>query len=264
MKVAFTFSGALRDLETTYPHFKLLIDKYDADVFISTWDLENIEKGDTVENFKSKYNPLICEVENWEAWKEQYWNTISLNFRVPSTPNHRLNPKEESKAASPVRFAQWYKIQKANYLTKLVDKEYDIVVKLRTDIILKDDFFIFNTNSLNFPQGFVYINGWKDCKGPHDYIFYGPPHLMDYTTNLFYFISKYHSEGHYIHPPENLLGHHLAQRDIPLRFYNFKVELRGKIATHPLQNQPFNYYIAYSSKMWDDKSPNPNIKFYKK
>jgi len=263
MKIAFCFSGEIRDIEKSYPFFKTLINKFSPDIFLSTWDTENPQVGDTIHNFKEKYNPLICEVENWKAWKSQYSSTIIPYYQTPKDPVLRLNPKEEKQAESIVRFAQWYKIQRANYLTKMVNNNYDIVVKLRTDLILKDDFFLFKNDSLNFSVGKMILPAWGNIEGPHDYVFYGKPQYMDYATNLFYFISHYHREGQCIHPPENLLRHHLSQQDISLRFYNFQVMLRGNNAIQTYPDQPFNFYTSHSSRNWKQPIPNSKLSFYK-
>ena len=144
MNIAFTFSGLSKNINKTYPIFKRVIDEYNADVFFSTWDIEDLENGDTIQNFKDKYNPLLCEVENWKAWEKSFWPTISPNYTIPL----HLNPEEYNKASRSSTFGQWYKIQKSNHLTKLVDKEYDIVVKLRTDIELSSDFELILNNYL--------------------------------------------------------------------------------------------------------------------
>ena len=257
MKIAFTFSGLIKDIEKTYPIFKHIIEKYDVDVFLSTWDIEDVENGDTIQNFKDKYNPLICEIENFKAWEDSFWPTISSNYTTPKY----LSPKEYNKASRSIMFGLWYKIQKANYLTKLVEKDYDIVVKLRTDIELSDNFELKLNNYINFPHGIMNIPDWDNCYGPHDFIFYGPPKLMDYTTNLFYFISKYHSEGNYIYPPESLLRHHISQRDLEIRFYSDVVKLRtgGNKGRFDL-SQPEK---IISSKDWKHTETHPNVKFYK-
>lgn len=258
MNIAFTFSGLIRDIEKTYPIYKRIIDEYNADVFFSTWDIENVENGDTVSNFRSKYNPLIFELENFKTWEKNYWPLIEPHYIIP----RHLTPYEYQKASRSSMFAMWYKIQKANHLTKLVDKEYDIVVKLRTDIELSENFRLEKNEYLNFPHGIISIPEWDNCFGPHDFIFYGSPKLMDYTTNLFYFISKYHAEGHYIYPPENLLRHHISQKDINIRYYSDSVLLgenggnRGRFDL----SQPDK---IVNSQNWRNKQPNPELKYYK-
>ena len=257
MKVAFTFSGLIRDINKTYPIFKRIIEEYNADVFFSTWDVEDPEKGDTIQNFKDKYNPILFEIESWDHWKKSYTSTINSNYIVP----RYLNKIEFDKASNLSMFGMWYKIQKANHLTKLVDKDYDIVVKLRTDIELSDNFELKLNNYLNFPHGIVKIPYWDNCYGPHDFIFYGPPKLMDYTTNLFYFISKYHAEGNYIYPPESLLRHHISQKDLEVRFYSDIVKLRngGNKGRFDL-SQPEKIIL---SKDWKHTKTHPDVKFYK-
>lgn len=256
MKVAFTFSGLIKDIDKTYHIFKRIIEEYNADVFFSTWDIENPENGDTIQNFQEKYNPVILEVENYNAWKANYWSLIEPHYKVP----HFLRPVEYNKANNPSMFGMWYKIQKANYLTKLVEKDYDIVVKSRTDIELTNNFKLEQNEYLNFPKGGSRIPDWDNCYGPHDFIFYGSPKVMDYTTNLFYFINKYHTEGNYIYPPENLLRHHISKKDITLRFYSDPVFLRDG-GTSERFNPPSPDHII-SSNEWANQPPNPNISYY--
>jgi hypothetical protein len=256
MKVAFTFSGLIKDINKTYPSYQPLIEKYQPDIFFSTWDIENSENGDTIQNFKDKYNPVKIEVDNWEAWKATYWSLIEPNYIVPP-----LNPYEWNKAKSPGIFSMWYKIQKANHLTKLVNKEYDIVVKLRTDLELSSNFELILNDYLNIPHGSCAISDWEGCWGPHDFMYYGKPKYMDYTTGLFYFISKYHQEGNYMYPPENLLRHHLSQKNIPIRFYPDTLKLRDGYCI-PLYNLQRPEEIT-STQGWARNS-NPKLSYYKK
>ena len=51
MKIALCFSGFIRDLEETKSFWKELIQKYDIDIYASFWDNENVELGDTLNNF---------------------------------------------------------------------------------------------------------------------------------------------------------------------------------------------------------------------
>ena len=258
MNIAFTFSGLIKDINKTYPIFKRVIDEYNADVFFSTWDIEDLENEDTILNFKGKYNPLVLEVESWDIWKNNYWSLIEPHYKVPQV----LRSAEYNKANNPSTFGMWYKIQRSNQLTKLVDKKYDIVVKLRTDIGLSPNFTLIQNNYLNIPHGACQIPDWGNCWGPHDFMYFGNPEFMDYTTGLFYFISKYHQEGNYLYPPENLLRHHLSQKDIPIRFYPDSIKLRGGdcIPLHNLE-KPVQFT---SSINWSNQPPNPNLSYYKK
>ena len=56
MRIALCFSGNIRDLEETKSFWLNLIEKYKIDVYASFWDTENIELGDTADNFARIYN----------------------------------------------------------------------------------------------------------------------------------------------------------------------------------------------------------------
>ena len=57
MKVALLLSGQMRNADEVFPKFKTnLLDRYDIDVFISTWDSPNVY--DSVKLF----NPIAIDI----------------------------------------------------------------------------------------------------------------------------------------------------------------------------------------------------------
>lgn len=218
MKVAFVFSGLIRDLDTTSEVLIRKINELGADVFASFWDIE--KDNDTVSNFVKLFKPKRIEVESWLDFEKstlkyhqdeiKFVDDLHLNFYdlITSARAH----------------AMWYRIWRGNLLTKCND--YDVVVRLRTDLILSDKFNVEINDYLNFPHGGCQITHWKGCYGPHDLIFYGKPELMDYATMVYQYIPKYISQDQYYFPSENLLRHHLSLKDINIRFYGDSVWLR--------------------------------------
>jgi len=62
MKIALCFSGNIRDLNETKEFWTALIEKYKIDVYASFWDIENVNIGDTVDNFARIYNAKKIEI----------------------------------------------------------------------------------------------------------------------------------------------------------------------------------------------------------
>lgn len=218
MKIAFVFCGLIRDLDKTSEIFIRKINELGADVFASFWDIEN--ENDTVGNFVKLFKPKRIEVESWTAYQE---STLKYHQDEMIFPED-LHSNFYELVTSARAHAMWYRIWRGNLLTKCDD--YDIVVRLRTDLELSDKFNVEINNYLNFPHGGCQITHWHGCYGPHDLIFYGKPELMDYACMLYQYIPKYISQDQYYFPSENLLRHHLSLKDITIRFYGDSVKLR--------------------------------------
>jgi len=218
MKIAFVFSGLIRDLDKTSEIFIRKINELGADVFASFWDVEN--ENDTVSNFVKLYKPKRIEVESWSSYSE---STLKYHQDEMIFPGD-LHLNFYDLVTSARAHAMWYRIWRGNLLTKC-DK-YDVVVRLRTDLELSDKFNVEINDYLNFPHGGCQIKHWHGCYGPHDLIFYGKPELMDYACMLYQYIPKYIAQDQYYFPSENLLRHHLSLKDMTIRFYGDSVILR--------------------------------------
>jgi hypothetical protein len=117
----------------------------------------------------------------------------------------------------------WYKVWRANLLSKNLDIQYDIVIRGRTDTIIKDELPILINDYLNIPSGKVRTNGWKNSEGISDLFAYGKPKLMDYYSSIYLNLLEYVNQGHYMIPPENLLRVHMSRVDVQLRFFTNKL-----------------------------------------
>jgi len=69
MEIAFVFSGEIRFLKDNKDYLLDLKNKYNADVFASFWEPDNIEDS---ELFVKTFNPIRYELEN----KNIFYNTI--------------------------------------------------------------------------------------------------------------------------------------------------------------------------------------------
>ena len=257
MKVAFVFSGIIKELNKTTEVFQRKIEEFNADVYASFWDIENPEEEDTIENFKNNFNPKQLEIESWDAWEKSTWDIIKTEIQTPVDLFH-TGQEATSKGN---HFAMWYKIWRANILTKLNPEQYDVVVRLRTDLILSDWFTPKINEFLNIPHGTVWIHNWLNCYGPHDFIAYARPDIMDKYSSIYTYITRYLKEGVYMYTPENVLRHHLGQFDIQVRYYGDRILLRdgGNIGRdNPTEGDIYIPSIAYNKQEQD-----PNKTFYK-
>jgi len=133
-------------------------------------------------------------------------------------------------------FFMTYKMWKSNSLTKTVGKEYDIVVRMRTDISLDSNFKFELNNYFNVPKMIVYINSIPNNWGFSDTFSYSKPEIMDYYSSAMFHIISYIKEGCFIWTVENILRYHLNQKNIIVRqFVNhgFLHNNEGKITINP-------------------------------
>jgi hypothetical protein len=214
LKIALCFSGHVRDLERTKQYWTNLINEYDIDVYASLWDIENVELGDTIQNFHKIYNVKKVEVESYSSFEKSTLSILRLGITPPS---HLLSHLKES-CQNFGTMSMWYKIWRANLLTKEYDIDYDIVIRARTDTYLDDKLDITNNNMLNLPYGRVKTVTWHDSDGISDLFAYGPSKIMDYYSTCYFFMMEHMSKGHYMVPHEHFLHTHMNKVSIPIRF----------------------------------------------
>ena len=215
-KIAICFSGEIRDLDRTKDYWTSLIKKYDMDVYASFWDVENPKIGDTIDNFHKIYDVKKVEVENYKIFNESTLKILTHNIQPPSS----LLPHLRDSCNNFGTMAMWYKVWKANILTKTFGIDYDIVVRVRTDIKFDDKLDIVKNNMLNVPFGRVKTQNWENSDGIADLFAYGSPKVMDYYSACMFYMMEHINNGHYMVPHEHFLHTHLNKVSIPLRFMN--------------------------------------------
>ena len=215
-KIAICFSGEIRDLDRTKDYWTSLIKKYDMDVYASFWDVENPKIGDTIDNFHKIYDVKKVEVENYKIFNESTLKILTHNIQPPSS----LLPHLRDSCNNFGTMAMWYKVWKANILTKTFGIDYDIVVRVRTDIKFDDKLDIVKNNMLNVPFGRVKTQNWENSDGIADLFAYGSPKVMDYYSTCMFYMMEHINNGHYMVPHEHFLHTHLNKVSIPLRFMN--------------------------------------------
>jgi hypothetical protein len=213
-KIAICFSGHLRDLERTKDYWTEMIKKYDMDVYASFWDIENEEIGDTIKNFHTIYDVKKVEVDSYSNFQK---STLSL-VQPTLNPPTELAPQLQEATKRFGQLPMWYKIWKANMMTKDLDIDYDIVVRARTDSFFIGEIPIEVTNMLNVPIGRNHIKSWPNSEGINDIFAYGSPKMMDYYSSTFIHMMEYLNRGYYPFPPEHFLRVHMSRVDTIVRF----------------------------------------------
>ena len=223
-KIAICFSGQIRDIEHTKKFWLNLISKYDMDVYASFWDDENPKIGDTIDNFKRIYNVKELEIETYSNFKKSTLDVITPQINPPNILLQELiDYSKEFHTLS-----MWYKIWKANMLTKKLDIDYDVVIRARTDSYFEEEIEVVQNNMFNVPVGRIYTDNFPKSEGINDIFYYGTPKVIDYTSSAFLYLMRYLNEGHYMIPPEHFLHVHLNEVDINIRFFANKLMISRK------------------------------------
>ena len=212
-KIALCFSGFIRDIDKTKHFWKELIEKYDIDLYGSFWNDEN--EDDNIQNLKKIYNFKELEFEKYSNFKKSTLDVITPYIQPPSHLVSNLIHYAKNFAT----LSMWYKIWKANMLSKSLDIDYDIVLRARTDTLMNKDLKLELNKYLNVPSGRVRTDNWENSDGVCDIFAFGTPKLMDYYSSIYLNLLEYVNQGHYMIPPENLLRVHMSKVDIDIRFF---------------------------------------------
>lgn len=211
LNIAYCISGQLREGygDFYHTHFAEFKKKHNVDVFASFWNTNNLE------NFARLFDPLYIELEDFNIWHE---SLLSL-FQEIKLPEP-YNLWDHRGAAEKGNFyPMWYKIWRANLLTKKSNKKYDIIIRARSDANYSD-FDVEKFDGLVIPKGHVVWMDEPQLIGINDVFAYGPPKHMDYYCSLYHYLRSYINEGVPIIPAEGLLTYHLRKRPIVLKRTN--------------------------------------------
>lgn len=198
MKIAVLLFGHLRDFETCAPSLKSnLIDRYDCDVFMHTWDEldsktyswheqrvqpENVSQWIDA-RIKELYHPKDFIVEHQEKWSDEQIITSTY------TPSLTF-----SNAGMHFMF---YSMNKANMLRKTYENKhkenYDYVVVTRPDVELLSSFNVeryieqariigLPLNKCRFFAPMQPSSSWANAfviNGTNDILFFAQPNVID-------------------------------------------------------------------------------------
>lgn len=186
----------MRNADEVFPLFKSnLLDRYDVDVFISTWDSPNVY------NLVKLFNPIAFDIEDYTIQFTKKFKDIVKEDEF----------KLETNANLVSACAMWYKTMRVNQLAINHIKwfgEYDIVIKTRPDIIIEQpiEFIKPNINTIYIPKG------WDWSEGIGDLMAYGDVKTMNDYCTLFYDFKSIIREMNKINP-ERILKTYLEKFD---------------------------------------------------
>lgn len=145
MKVAVVLTGHLRCWRQVFPNFKeKIIDRYNPDIFIHTWDEEGWwipgdkqnEKG-VFEGTPQINDDEIIEVYNPKYYVKEYWDDYNKHFEKCGEyfTNYAHRPKNI--------ISMFYKLHAGVQLVEThvarLQGAYDLVIRMRPDMVLHDD-----------------------------------------------------------------------------------------------------------------------------
>lgn len=256
-KIALCFSGLIRDIEQTKDFWTSLIDKYDIDLYGSFWDTEY--KTDTIDNLKTIYNFKELEFEKYSNFKKSTLDVITPYLNPPA----ELLPQLIDYAKQFHTLSMWYKVWRANMLSKSLDIDYDVVIRARTDTFMNNDLKIELNDYLNIPSGMIQTDNWENSHGFCDIFAFGKPKLMDYYSSIYLNLLEYVNQGHYMIPPENLLRIHMSRVDIDVKLLicgltitRFSKGFENEI--YDRNPQPNDFIVKSTFK---PSTPNTNLKW---
>ena len=259
MKVAFVYSGLIRNLKEMGEHHKEIVTGLNADVYGSFWDTTDSDEFNTLENFNKILNPVASETEILKAWEKSVLfkeTQDSIDVKIPF-PDACVQLAKKASI-----FPMWYKVWKANYLMNMIGREYDVVVRLRTDLHFTRGFHPIANDFINMPSGLIGITaGYEDTSfGPHDFLVYGNPAIMDYFSSLYLNLYHYFCSGEFTAHPENILRVHLSRKDLTMRFWGDEIRI-FRTGYHNWDTGPSEEGYTMKSKDWF-RTPPPELNCY--
>ena len=196
MKVCLLLSGQMRNADEVFPSFKSnLLDRYDTDVFISTWNSHNVHQSINL------FNPISVDIENYEAGFQSKWNQLVSHNEY----------KLETNANLVSMISMWYKTLRANQLRKKYEStmgfKYDLIIKTRPDIIIEEPIDLIQSDNLVIPFG------WDWSEGINDLMAWGNQSNMETYCELFYSFGSLANSMDKINP-ETMLKEYLKIKNI--------------------------------------------------
>lgn len=206
MKIALLYSGISNFTQDIIDNHRTFIyNLYDCDIYLSTWDLPDI---DVVNQQIQLLQPIKYEIESFKE-KEPFLNNMVSKIVYKTEGTRVLNVA-----------SMFYKIQQAFGL--LETNQYDCVLRLRTDITFDSPLNIITDDKINIPSGGDHEGGFLDLFA------YGSYNLMRSYCNLFDKLQTYIDNTAVIFHPESILRFYCIEQGLPINRFNYNIYLRGQ------------------------------------
>jgi hypothetical protein len=221
MKIALCISGHLRDGDKfTFPSLKkFMLDKYDCDVFMSTWyengsDVQFVHQSDIpktnempdIRDRLLTYHPIDIKIDSsasyWIGGLKKQWNGVLTRNGSQLFQNNCM----------------FYKIYDADHsrrmFTAMTGQKYDVVVRLRFDTELTQD--IIEPTIDDIEAGKLIVRTGH-C-GIIDQLFWGKPEVVSAASECFIYLPQIVSSKNSkeFENAENILASYFGARGISL------------------------------------------------
>lgn len=216
-KVAICFSGLPRFTHVMPSvRWQQYIRKFNADVFVHTWILDDESRKDTVGKINSYFNPKVLKLEKsrnypLDQFSQRVWSTV-IPYNVFSA------------------YASIYECMKlVNNFSYLNNFQYDFVIRARFDVLV-DNLNLEPVIGVAVPDDpdkhclkFNYRG--QDLFGINDLAAYGNQHFMTLYSNVFENLHNlYHGENVDM-CSELFLTSNLVRQNVPIVFRPFKTAI---------------------------------------
>lgn len=210
MKIALIYTGlAKTNNKILNNHIQYIINEYfNIDTYIHTYNTDK----HTLELLENTLKPKYIYIDNIIEVEKKIQFYISYISKTTDTtkPTNVLS--------------MFYKWQQS--LKFLENKNYDIVIRNRLDLMFTKPLLLTINNCINIPSGGDHWGGLMDLFA------YSNQENMKYYKNLYLYIEKYLLHDKALFHPETLLRHHITKNNISINRFNYPIILRDQIFTN--------------------------------
>jgi hypothetical protein len=227
MKIAVCYSGMFRNFQNNVDnHIEHLISKYDCDIYLSFWDTHGFNvvttKFDSIPNdnmdteskneILKKLNPKNFEFEPFSQL-EHFFEFEGKKYRDSEHPPFCKNI-----------LSMYYKINRCGEMVKDSNVDYDLILRLRSDILFSEDL------TLQSPKENTIYSPIKSswAQSMNDQIIYGNKEVMGIYYNLYNKLPEIWMGWVSHATPEALLFHHMENNNISMESQNINYDLLDK------------------------------------
>jgi hypothetical protein len=208
MKVALLLTGHMRCWDQVFPNTKQhIIDKYNPDIFIDTWDSEaywdpHSEKGVTeggpqldVHSIQRLYKPVHMNVEKYEEYEDNFTTRAKEFETFYHVPKNQIS--------------MWYKVGRGMLAVEqhmmLTGKTYDVIIRMRPDLVFNEPLPEFDPNKF-------YTLGYRNHmgQGTSDMVQVGNFFTMSLFCKVLYHLPNLYRETGLLCP--HVISEHFIKR----------------------------------------------------
>lgn len=221
-KIALCISGHLRTFESNYRTVKQhVLDKFDCDVFIHTWDTLGVSHRAGDSNLHITETKKVLDLVHKLYNPKKIVIEPTKHFTVTPLMHQRSHENRDLAGI----LSMFYKVEECNKLKNEYQEEhkvkYDYVVRFRGDLWLEESLPLDYRNNVNH----LYLPVYGNFGGACDQIAFSNPTIMDKYSTLYSNIEKYLKLGCPMNP-EKLLLFHLESQNIPISKVHIRYVIR--------------------------------------